>query len=111
MVFEALDPLRRPLYSEPDGDQRVGEELRRHAAKGKWEAIGAWQFGRDFVQDDDLERELTDIALLTLDSMHIGNLSIHLPRMDVQRFEELTGAPAPNNGFFGPPVFDTNEHR
>jgi hypothetical protein len=107
-VFAMLDSLRRPLYYQSDGDLQVAEELRRHAAKGEWEAIGAWQFGRDFVQDEELKRELTDLALLTLDKMRITNLSIHLPSMDVQRFEELTGGPAPNDGFFGPPVFDSH---
>lgn len=107
-VFTALDPLRKPLYYTPDGDVQVAEELRRHAAKGEWEAIGSWQYARDFVQDEELEAELTDLALLTLNKMRITNLSIHLPAMDVQRFEELTGGPAPNDGFFGPPVFDSH---
>jgi hypothetical protein len=106
-ALEAVDQLLRPLYENPPGDAQVAEELRRHAAKGEWEALGAWQFARDFVQDEGLERELTDLALLTLEKMRITNLSIHLPRMDVQRFEELTGAPAPDDGFYGPPVFDS----
>jgi len=107
-AFEQLNPLRRPLYEDPPGDALVAEELRRHAIKGEWEALGAWQFARDFVQDDELEKELTDRALLTLDSMRITNLSIHLPNMDIQRFEELTGAPAPYDGFYGPPIFDSH---
>ena len=107
-VFAALKPLREPLYAEPNATPRVGEELRRHAGKGEWEAIGAWQFARDFVQDESLSRELTDGALLTLDGMRITNLAIHLPVMDAARFEELTGSPAPNDGFFGPPVFDSH---
>jgi hypothetical protein len=107
-IFAALDPLRRPLYYQSNGDLQVAEELRRHAAKGEWETIGAWQFARDFVQDQGLERELTDLALLTLDRMRITNLGIHLPAMDQQRFEELTGGPPPNDGFFGPPVFNSH---
>ena len=107
-AFKALDPLRMPLYENPPGDALVAEELRRHASKGEWEALGAWQFARDFVQDDELENELTDLALSTLERMRITNLSIHLPNMDVKRFEELTGAPAPYDGFYGPPVFNSH---
>lgn len=107
-AFRELDALRRPLYESPPGDALVADELRRHAAGGEWETLGAWQFARDFVQDEELERELTDLALLVLERMRITNLSIHLPRMDIQRFEELTGAPVPYDGFYGPPVFESH---
>lgn len=107
-AFKALDPLRMLLYESPPGEVLVAEELRRHAAEGEWEALGAWQFARDFLQDEELDRELTDLALLTLAGMRITNLSIHLPARDIQRFEELTGGPAPYDGCFGPPRFDSS---
>jgi hypothetical protein len=107
-TFDALNPLREPIYHEPDGDLRAAEELRRHAARGEWEAIGAWQFATDFVRDEDLERELTDLALLTLMKMRITNLRIHLPFGVMGRYEELTSGPVPDDGFYGPPVFDSH---
>lgn len=107
-AFEALDPLRKPIYYQPDGDLRAAEELRRHAVKGEWETIGAWQFASDFVHDEELERELTDLALLALMKMRITNLRIHLPFGVIQRYEQLTGGPAPDDGFYGPPVFDSH---
>jgi hypothetical protein len=107
-ALSGLDPLRKSLYHDPSAASRIAEELRRCAAKGEWEAIGAWQFSRDFLDDEELERELTDRALLALREMRITNLMIHLPSMDIERFEELTGGPAPDDGFRGPPVFDSH---
>jgi hypothetical protein len=107
-ALEALDGIRKPLYYQPDGDQRAGEELRRHAADGEWKAIGAWQFASDFVRDEELEDELRDLALLALMKMRITNLSIHLPAGAVSRYEELTQGPVPEDGYWGPPAFDSD---
>jgi hypothetical protein len=107
-ALEALDPIRKPIYHEPDGTRLAAEELRRHAARGEWEAIGAWQFADDFVDDEELKRELTDLALLTLAKMQITNLAIHIPYGALPRYEELTGGRPPHDGFFGPPAFDSH---
>jgi muconolactone delta-isomerase len=106
-ALQQMGPLRQ-LHFQPDGDRRTAEELRRHAAKGEWEAIGAWQFSSDFVQDDELELELTDLALFALMKMRITNLAIHLPFASIPRYEELTGGPAPDDKFWGPPAFDSH---
>lgn len=107
-VFAALDSLRQPIYQGVDGERETADELRRHAEEDEWATLGAWQFSRDFLEDEGLEAELTDKALLVLDGMRITNLRLHLPPMDFTRYQELTGAPPPDDGFYGPPVFDSN---
>jgi len=102
-----LEPLRSRLYTDAGGDRLVGEELRRHSQDGEWEAVGAWKFASNFVSDPAIEAELTDSGLLAVARMRVTNLSIHLGGDDLRRFEELTGGPAPFDGFFGPPTFDT----
>lgn len=106
-AFDTLEPLRSALFgSETDTHAAVGE-LHRHASQGPWEAVGAWKFAADFVMDADTVRSLTDAGLLALDRMQITNLAIHLNGGDSDRYQELTGHPPANDGFFGPPVFDS----
>jgi hypothetical protein len=108
-VSALLDPLRNEIYGgDPQAKLRATEEIRRHAQQGEWEAVGAWKFSRDAVPDADLERDMTDAALLALARMRMTNLAIHLGPAHLRRYEELTTEPAPNDGFFGPPVFDSN---
>lgn len=107
-AWALLEPLREGLYSDPQTKQRAIAEIRRHAQQGEWEAVGAWKCAFDMVPDADLEADMTDAALLALAGMRITNLAIHLGPDHLRRFEELTSEPAPNDGFFGPPVFDSN---
>jgi hypothetical protein len=39
--------------------------------------------------------------------MKVTNLGIHLAPVDSPRYRELTGGPIPNDGFFGPPAFES----
>ncbi|MFZ6005557.1 MAG: hypothetical protein ACOYXM_16665 [Actinomycetota bacterium] len=98
------------LSYPPDGPgfQAVVAELRRHAQKGEWEKVGAWKYVREFLSDSDDVGDLIDGGLLAIHRMRVTNLSIHLAPIDTPRYTELTGGPPPNDGFFGPPVFDSD---
>ncbi|MGH3276549.1 MAG: hypothetical protein ACRDNZ_19750, partial [Streptosporangiaceae bacterium] len=51
---------------------------------------------------------LIEGGLLAIARMRVSNLAIHLAPIDTPRYKELTGGPVPNDGFFGPPVFDSD---
>lgn len=106
-VLALLEPLRVGLYDDPSVERRVHAELRRHATRGEWETVGAWRFVYDFVADAELDAEMRDAGLLALGRMRITNLAIHVPLGCIDRYRELTGQAPPDDGFFGPPVFDS----
>lgn len=106
-ALAALAPLRERLYRDARSDAQVADEIRRHMRQGEWEAVGAWRFVDDFVADAALAAEADDAALLALARMRITNLAVHLPLRLLGRFRELTSQDPPNDGFFGPPVFDS----
>lgn len=98
------------LSYPPDGPgcAEVVDELRRHAEKGEWEKVGAWKYVREFLSDGQDVADLIDGGLLAIHRMSVTNLGIHLAPIDTPRYTELTGGPPPNDGFFGPPVFDSD---
>ncbi|MGY1802959.1 hypothetical protein ACI78T_06735 [Blastococcus sp. SYSU D00922] len=98
-----------PRCIPPDGPDaaEVVAELRRHAARGEWEKVGAWKFVREFLAPESGADDLVDAGLLAIHRMRVTNLAIHLAPIDTPRFTELTGGPPPHDGFFGPPVFDS----
>jgi hypothetical protein len=108
-TYSLIEPLSMEVYM-PDGKGAWGviEELKRHVLSGEWAAVGAWKFARDFLADVPGADGLIDAGLLAVDRMRITNLAIHLAPIDRPRYEELTGHAPPNDGFFGPPVFDSN---
>jgi len=107
--YRLVEPLTTLLFSyEGPGEPAVVEELRRHASKGAWEAVGAWKVARNCLRDPDAASDVIDAGLLALAGMRMTNLAIHLAPIDEPRFVELTGGPPPNDGFFGPPVFDSS---
>lgn len=109
---DSLDLVRalvEPIWmSAPDARASAVAELRRHAARGEWEAVGAWKVVREFLDDAPDTRDLIDGGLAAVTRMRVTNLSIHLSVSDSARYRELTGGPVPNDGFFGPPVFDSH---
>lgn len=90
------------------GVNEIIAELRRHAQIGEWEKVGAWKFVREFLSDTPETADLIDGGLLAIHRMRVTNLAIHLAPVDTPRFVELTGGPPLNDGFFGPPVFDSD---
>lgn len=107
-AWALLEPLRDWLYSNLEDMSRGTTEIRRHAKVGEWEAVGAWKCAVNMVPDKDLEANMADAAMIALARMRITNLAIHLGPAYIRRFEELTGERPPNDGFFGPPVFDSH---
>lgn len=93
---------------DPSGRPAAVAELRRHAAKGEWEKVGAWKFVREFLDEAPDTAELIDGGLAAIIRMRVTNLAIHLAPIDRERYEALAGGPPPNDGFFGPPVFDSH---
>jgi hypothetical protein len=108
---DALD-LVRPLVefiwtSQPNARAAGIAELRQHAARGEWEAVGGWKFVREFLDDAPDTAELVDGGLAAAIRMRVTNLAHHLAALDLTRYRALTGGPPSNDGFFGPPVFDS----
>ncbi|MGH3279535.1 MAG: hypothetical protein ACRDNW_10405, partial [Trebonia sp.] len=106
--FSWVLPLASLIWeSGPGGRAAAIAELRRHAAGGAWEKVGAWKFVREFLDGPDAI-DLIDAGLLTLaHDMRVTNLGPNLSVNDSRRYHELTGGPVPNDGFFGPPAFDS----
>ena len=102
-----VEPLQQRLYRDPVSTAAVCDELRRHAARGEWEAVGAWKFAEGSIADEALEVQMRDLALLAIAKMRVTNLGIHLAIPAVERYRQLTGERVPNDGFWGPPVFDS----
>ena len=101
--------LAEPVWtSEPNARASAVAELSRHADRGEWETVGAWKFVREFLDDALDTRALIDGGLAAVTRMRVTNLSIHLSVSDSARYRELTSGPVPNDGFFGPPVFDSH---
>ena len=105
-AYSLVEPLVSRGYSL-QGQSEVAEELRRHAKMGDWEKVGAWKYVRSFLSDREDASDLVDGGLLAVSRMRMTNLAIHLGLVDLARYSELTGRPAANDGFFGPPVFDS----
>jgi hypothetical protein len=100
--------LAEPIWmSAPNARVSASAELRRHAARGEWEAVGAWKFVREFLDEAPDTQGLIDGGLLAIAKMRVTNLGFNLAPVDVPRYRELTGLPVQNDGFFGPPVFDS----
>lgn len=107
--YSLVSDLATPIFNESSGatPPAVLRELRRHAAQGEWEKVGAWKFVRNFFRNEADGSDLVDAGLLAIDRMRVTNLAIHLAPIDRPRYEVLTGHQPPNDGFFGPPVFDS----
>ena len=105
-LISPLVPLSYP--AEGPGYMELVAELRRHAERGEWEKVGAWKYVRDFLSDTPDVADLIDGGLLAIARMRVTNLAIHLAPIDSPRYIQLTGGPPPNDGFFGPPVFDSH---
>lgn len=107
--YDLISSLNQLVFtSDPADRARVIAELRRHALQGEWEKVGAWKYVRDFLSEAPDTQDLIDGGLLAIHRMRITNLSIHLAPIDTPRYIELTGSPPANDGFFGPPVFDSS---
>jgi len=107
--YSLISELNELIFTSTSADRDLAvAELHRHAAKGEWERVGAWKYVREFLDDEADTRDLIDGGLLAIAQMRVTNLSIHLAPIDAPRYAELTGGPPPNDGFFGPPVFDSN---
>jgi len=104
-LVSALVSVSYPL--EGPGYHEVISELYRHAEKGEWEKVGAWKFVREFLDDAPDASDLIDGGLLAIHRMRVTNLEFHLAPIDKVRYVELTGERPANDGFFGPPVFDS----
>jgi hypothetical protein len=107
--FSWIQPLASLLWA---GDQAHGRltvvaELRRHAAAGEWEKVGAWKFVREFLDDAADTRSLIDEGLLAVARMRVTNLRFNLAPVDMPRYAEVTAGPVPDDGFIGPPSFDS----
>lgn len=103
-----VSPLARLIWGgDPAVRPKVIAELRRHAAKGEWEKVGAWKFVREFSEEVPDTQELIDGGLLAIARMRVTNLAYNLAPVDISRYRELIDGPVPNDGFFGPPVFDS----
>jgi hypothetical protein len=107
-AFALISPLNESIYtSRPEDRAAVIAELHRHAESGEWEKVGAWKYVREMLTDEPDTRSLIDGGLLAVDRMRVTNLAIHMAPIDLPRYEELVGHPPNNDGFFGPPVFDS----
>lgn len=107
--YDLISSLNELVFTSYPADRaRVITELRRHAMQGEWEKVGAWKYVRDFLSEAPDTQDLIDGGLLAIHRMRITNLSIHLAPIDTPRYIELTGSPPANDGFFGPPVFDSS---
>jgi hypothetical protein len=108
-AYGLVSNLNELVYTQSPADRaQLVAELHRHAEKGEWEKVGAWKYVREFLTEEPDTRDLIDGGLLAIHRMRVTNLSIHLAPIDSPRYIELTGAPPPSDGFFGPPVFDSN---
>lgn len=108
-AYSLIFNLNGLIYTQSPADRaHVIAELNRHAEKGEWEKVGAWKYVREFLSEEPDTQALIDGGLLTIHRMRVTNLSIHLAPVDTPRYTELTGELPPNDGFFGPPVFDSS---
>lgn len=108
-TYGLVSPLNELIYTQhPDDRDALVSELLRHAVRGEWEAVGAWKYVREFLSEDQDTQPLIDAGLLAVHRMQVTNLAIHLAPVDSPRYQELTGGPVPHDGFFGPPVFNSN---
>ena len=103
-----ISSLNELVYTRAPADRAsLVAELGRHADKGDWEKVGAWKYVREWLDEAADTLELIDGGLLAIHRMRVTNLGLHLAPIDMPRYIELTGGPPPNDGFFGPPVFDS----
>jgi hypothetical protein len=108
-AYSLISDLAIQIYTSNSTDRtQVIAELHRHADNGEWEKVGAWKYVRDFMNDASYTVDLIDSGLLAIARMRVTNLAIHLGHADASRYAKLTGGPVPNDGFFGPPVFDSS---
>lgn len=114
--FQLVAPLEAVACQSPAGRARAIAELGRHAADGDWQKVGAWKFAWLYLQRDaDIAKsieadiaQLIDDGLLTVSRMRVTNLGQHLAKLQASRYRQLTGLDIPDDGFIGPPVFDSN---
>ncbi|ONH24740.1 hypothetical protein BL253_29385 [Pseudofrankia asymbiotica] len=107
-MYELLMPLHQLVFTQRARDRAlVVAELRRHAAHGPWEKVGAWKYVRDMLDAAPDTQDLIDNGLLAVRDMRVTNLAWHLSSRDTDRYREITGGPVPHDGFFGPPAFDS----
>lgn len=108
--LDLMEPYNRDyrVITDVDFATQVSLEVLKNASKGPWEAVGAWKFATEHTVAEDFQREATDLGMLALAKMRVTNLAIHLGPKYFERYRSLTGGPVPDDGFFGPPVFDSN---
>lgn len=108
-ISNLISNLGELVFSGNAADRaRMIAELRRHAERGEWEKVGAWKYVREFLSEGEDTQDLIDGGLLAIHRMRVTNLAVHLAPVDAPRYRELTGGgPLPHDGFFGPPVFDS----
>lgn len=108
-AFDEMTVISRlipDLYpQDTPGYASVVAEVRRHAAVGEWERVGAWKFAREYLAG---EFDLVDEGLRAIHRMRCTNLAMHLAPIDQRRWAEVIGEPIPHDGFVGPPVFDSS---
>jgi hypothetical protein len=108
-AFDLIRPINERIYTGAPADRRaLYAELERHAAVGAWEQVGAWKYVRDMLDDGSPESQaLIDGGLRRIHRMRVTNLSIHIGSPDSVRYSEVNGEPPMMDGFWGPPVFDS----
>jgi hypothetical protein len=106
--FPLVAPLEAVACQSPAGRARVIAELGRHAADGDWQKVGAWKFAAWHLQREADVAHLIDGGLLAISRMRVTNLGRHLNKLDAPRYRQLTGLDIPDDGFWGPPVFDSS---
>lgn len=107
--LDIVRPLFDQLYmTDPNDPVGIVRELEHHSQKGVWEAVGAWRFCDEFLDSTpELWSHLEDAGIRALAQMNITNLSFNLGIRHADAYRRITGEKPPNDGFFGPPVFNS----
>lgn len=108
-AYNLISPLNELIFTQNPADRiPLIAELHRHAANGEWEKVGAWKYTREFMDPVTPETQVfIDEGLRAIQRMQVTNLSIHLSMNDSTSWRDLFGTEPPNDGFFGPPVFNS----
>lgn len=108
--FPHVKPLVDILYPlDGPGAMLALAELKRHAEVGPWEAVGACEFVREFTSNAPAFVDLVDLGIRALQGMRITNLGgAAISRWYREQYLRVTGENPSNDGFLGPPVFDSN---
>lgn len=72
-AFDLVSPLASLSWAGGPGARPViAAELRRHAAAGEWEKVGAWKFVREFLDEGPDTLDLIDGGLAALIRMRVS---------------------------------------